>query len=173
VALVTSAETEPVALLYRDHNQWLRGWLRKKLGCADRASDLAHDTFVRVLSNRSVAGDIREPKAFLTTIAQRVLSNHWRREALEKAWLDALAQLPEPFALSPEDRAILLETLVELDRILDALPAKVRKAFLMYQLDGATHTEVANALGVSVITAKRYTMRGLQQCYFADLPAHA
>ncbi|WP_049019952.1 sigma factor, partial [Burkholderia cenocepacia] len=36
--------------LYADHHAWLRGWLSRKLGCAHRAADLAHDTFVRLLA---------------------------------------------------------------------------------------------------------------------------
>ncbi|TPE71046.1 RNA polymerase subunit sigma, partial [Burkholderia pseudomallei] len=78
-------------------------------------------------------------RAFLTTVAQRVLYNHWRRERLERAYLDALAQWPEAVAPSPETRAVLFETLVEVDRMLDGLPAVVRRAFLLAQLDGMTH----------------------------------
>ncbi|WP_416390945.1 sigma factor [Alloalcanivorax xenomutans] len=39
-----------VAVLYSDHHGWLLGWLRKKLGCSQHAADMAHDTFVRVLT---------------------------------------------------------------------------------------------------------------------------
>ncbi|MNL22453.1 putative RNA polymerase sigma factor FecI [compost metagenome] len=70
---------------------------------------------------------------------------------------------------SPEDRAIVLETLLELDRLLDGLPAAVRRAFLMSQLEGLTHAQVAAALGVSIPTVKRYIVKALQRCCFADL----
>jgi RNA polymerase sigma-19 factor, ECF subfamily len=158
-----------VEALYCDHHSWLKSWLHRRLGNADQAADLAHDTFIRLLSSDRVPAALDEPRAFLTTVAQRLVSNHWRREKLEKAYLEALARAPVEMACSPETRAILLETLLELDRLLDGLPAVVRRAFLLSQLDGHTHAQVADALGVSIPTVKRYIVKALQRCCFADL----
>jgi RNA polymerase sigma-19 factor, ECF subfamily len=82
-----------VQALYSDHHRWLHGWLRKKLGCAHRAADLAHDTFVRLLARDEPLG-VEEPRAFLTAVAQRVMANYWRREQFERAYLEALARVP-------------------------------------------------------------------------------
>lgn len=158
-----------IETLYSDHHSWLRGWLRRRLGNADQAEDLAHDTFIRLLSSDRVPATLSEPRAFLTTVAQHLVSNHWRREKLERAYLDALAQQPQAVHWSPEDRAIVLETLLELDRLLDGLPPLVRRAFLLSQLEGQTHAQVADALGISIPTVKRYIVKGLQRCCFADL----
>ncbi len=72
---------QEVHTLYRDHHSWLQGWLRKKLGNAFDAADLAQDTFLRVLTARDKGrdADLREPRAYLTTVAGRVLLNHYRR----------------------------------------------------------------------------------------------
>lgn len=160
---------QQVGQLYAGQHQWLHGWLRKKLGCAYRAADLTHDTFVQLL-----AGDtpvtIHEPRAFLTTVARRLLFNHYRREQIERAYLDALAALPGVATPSPEERAILLEALCEIDRLLDGLPAPVRRAFLYAQLDGLSHAEIAERLSISVTTVKRYLVRALTQCFFAVEP---
>lgn len=143
--------------------------MRRRLGNADQAEDLAHDTFIRLLSSERVPATLAEPRAFLTTVAQRLVSNHWRREKLERAYLDALAQAPQAVHWSPEDRAIVLETLLELDRLLNGLPPLVRRAFLLSQLEGQTHAQVAQALDISIPTVKRYIVKGLQRCCFADL----
>lgn len=158
-----------VEALYSAHHSWLRGWLRRRVGNADQAADLAHDTFTRLLSSERVPPALDEPRAFLTTVAKRLVSNHWRREKLEKAYLEALAQAPCEMTWSPEERAIMLETLVELDRLLDGLPAIVRRAFLLSQLDGQTHAQIAEAMRISIPTVKRYIVKALQRCYFADL----
>lgn len=86
-----SAQHRQIAALYTDHHGWLQGWLRRRLGDMHQAADLAHDTFMRLLA-RDEPVAMREPRAFLTTVAQRVLSNHYRRQQLERAYLDALAQ---------------------------------------------------------------------------------
>ena len=154
--------------LYFDHHGWLQAWLRRRLGDAHRAADLTHDTFLRLLS-RPQASEPHEPRAFLTTVAKRVLASHWRREQLEQAYLDALRSLPATLAPSPEDRAIVLQALHELDGLLDGLPAVVKRAFLLCQLDGLSQREIALQLGITERTVRRYLTRAAEQCYFADV----
>ncbi len=150
--------------MYASHHGWLLGWLRKRLGSAADAADLAHDTFLRVLGQ--ARPDIREPRAFLSTVAGGILANFYRRRDIEQAYLRSLADLPEIHAPSPEARAIVLETLIEIDRRLGGLPAPVRRAFLLAQVDGMKQSEVAVALGVSIPTVQRYVARALLQCFF-------
>lgn len=152
--------------LYRENHDWLRNWLRRRLPCADQAADLTHDTFVRILTQREpVMPD--SPRAFLSVVAQRVLASHFRRRYLEQAWLDVLAQQPELCAPSEEIRILWLETLCEIDRLLGALPAAVRQAFLLSQLDGLSHAQIAAELGVSIATVKRYIIKAGTAIYFA------
>ncbi|VVE68975.1 RNA polymerase subunit sigma [Pandoraea anapnoica] len=158
-----------VEMLYSHHHSWLKGWLHRRLGSAEQAADIAHDTFVRLLGSERVPASFDEPRAYLTTVAQNLVSNHWRRQKLERAYLEALAQVPRDVEWSPETRAIMLETLLELDRLLDGLPTIVRQAFLYSQLDGQTHAQIAATLGISIPTVKRYLAKALQRCYFADL----
>ena len=153
--------------LYSDHHGWLNGWLRRRLSCPHNAADLAQDTFLRLLNGRETPC-LREPRAFLTTIAKRVLANHYRRQDIERAYLESLAALPEEHAPSEETRAIILQTLLELDRLLDGLPRVVRQVFLLVQLDGLTYAEVAAQLGISLSSVKRYQAKAALQCYFAE-----
>ncbi len=152
--------------LYCDHHGWLQGWLRKKLGNAFDAADLAHDTFLRVLTawNQERDVDLREPRAYLTTVASHVLLNHYRRLSLERAYLEALAILPESQSPSTEDRLIILETLHEIDAMLDRLPPKARMAFLLAQMEGLTYVEIAAQLQVNVRTVKRYMATAFEEC---------
>nr|WP_245597920.1 sigma-70 family RNA polymerase sigma factor [Ottowia thiooxydans] len=155
-----------VESLYSDHHGWLQGWLRRKLGDTHQAADLSHDTFLRILTSRDVTS-IREPRTFLATVAGGLVANHYRRRAIEQAYLDAISCLPEPQVPSPEHRAIVMETLLEIDRMLDGLPPKARRAFLLSQLEGLTYVEIAEQIGVSVSMVKQYMRRATQQCYFS------
>ena len=166
---VESTDHSEVAMLYIDHHGWLQVWLRRRLGDAHQAADLAHDTFVRVILTGRTS-DIREPRAYLTTLAQRVLYNFWRRRELEQAWLEALAVLPEELAPSPEDYALVREAVEALDRCLGGLPLKVRQAFLLRRLDGLRHTEIAAAMGISESTVERYMKQALVHLYTLSEP---
>lgn len=160
-------ESGSIESLYVAHHGWLQGWLRRRLGNSFDAADLAHDTFLRVLCKEAPLV-IQEPRAFLTTIAQGLVANQIRRQKIESAYRDALALLPEAEVPSLEARAIMLETLVEMDRLLDGLPPLVRQAFLLSQLDGLRQAEIAKQLGVSIPTVKRYVARAVAQCCFLD-----
>lgn len=161
------AAADTVQTLYLQHHSWLVARLRRKLGCAWDAADLAQSTFVRVLTARGV-DQVAEPRAYLTTIAQRLLSNHLRRRQIERAYLDALATLPEPQAEAPEARLMVLETLVAIDQMLDGLPVPTRKAFLLWRLEELTQEEIATQLGMPRTTVRRHLAAAAQRCYFPD-----
>lgn len=152
-----------IGVLYSEHHPWLYGWLRRKLGDANQAADLAQDTFVRILAGRTTTS-IAEPRAYLTTIAKGLLVNWYRRQALEHAWLEALAHLPEQEVPSPEQRYIVLETLQEIDAMLDTLPPAVKRAFLLSQIEGLKYDAIARTLDVSLITVKRYMKQAFRHC---------
>jgi RNA polymerase sigma-70 factor (ECF subfamily) len=160
------APNHTVEGLYNAHHNWLTGWLRRRLGCPHSAADLAQDTFVKVMLARETP-QIIEPRAFLTTIAKRVLCNHYRRQDLERAYYQTLAEMPECVAPSEEERAIILQTLQELDELLDGLPLPVKRAFLMAQIDGLSHGQIAAQLGISITTVKRHLHKAALRCYFA------
>ncbi|MBB1601690.1 sigma-70 family RNA polymerase sigma factor [Variovorax sp. UMC13] len=157
------SERSEVAALYADHHGWLQGWLRRKLGNACDAADLAQDTFMRLLVARQPEV-IVQPRAYLTRIAQNLLVNWYQRQALERAYLEALAVLPEAQAPSAEHRLVILETLHEIDAMLDALKPQARRAFLLSQIEGMKYEDIARELGVSLVTVKRYMQQGFRGC---------
>nr|WP_315251713.1 sigma-70 family RNA polymerase sigma factor [uncultured Duganella sp.] len=154
---------QPTGTLYSEHHAWLVTWLSRKLHCRSLGADLAHDTFLRILGRR-LPPDLREPRAYLTTIAKGLLNNHLRRQQLELAYLEALATVPEAVQPSPDERLAVLETLTEIDRILDRLPAKTRQVFMLAQLDGLPYTDIATLLNISLSTVKRHVVQAFQHC---------
>jgi RNA polymerase sigma-70 factor (ECF subfamily) len=108
---------------------------------------------------------LREPRAYLTTVARGLVIDQYRRRDLERACLEALAAEPERCAPSPEQRLLMLETLMEVDRLLDGLPAKARAAWLYSRLDRLSHAEIAERLGVSVSRVRQYLAKVARQCY--------
>ncbi|WP_342781888.1 sigma-70 family RNA polymerase sigma factor [Verticiella sediminum] len=141
-------------------------WLCRKLGDSFTAADLAHDTFLRVL-RRGLADAIQSPRAYLTVIAGGLVNDHWRRRALEQAWLDELAARPEMFEPSLEERAVILETLDQIARLIDGLPALAREAFLLSQLDGLTYPQIAERLAISVNRVQKAMTQAVKHCYRA------
>ena len=170
--MLSSSRVQTVDSIYRDHHRWLRGWLMNKLGCTERAADLAQDTYVRLLQHGERTGSlpqIREPRAYLSTIAGRLVYDFFRRQALEKAYLEALQQLPGPVVPSLEEQHQIREALNELDQILNNLQPQVREVFLLSQLEGCTYAEIARQLGISDRTVKRHMAFAFEECIMVML----
>lgn len=157
-----------VGALYHDHHAWLVGWLLRRVRHRENAADLAQDTFLYVLGRPEHVAGLRQPRAWLSTIAHGLLVDRIRRQRLEQAYLAAIAALPEPEVPGPEMRLILLETLARIDRLLDGLKPKVRQAYLLSRLEGLGYKAIAERLGVSLSSVEKYMATAIRHCYLAQ-----
>lgn len=159
----TPSHTVAVQHIYEQHHSWLHGWLRGKLHNACDAADVAHDTFVRILGGRHAA-QILEPRDYLATIARGLVIDLYRRHAIEQAYKQSLAERPDATAISEEDKAIIIETLVAVDKALASLGERSRRIFMLSQIDGLTYQQIADQLQVSLTTVKKHMVRALTEC---------
>lgn len=170
---MSSSSTPPaphadIRALYIDHHAWLLGWLRRRLHHGDSAADLAQDTFVHILGKPERLQELRQPRAWLSTVAHGLLVDRVRRQRVERAYLEAIAHLPEAEVPSPESQLILLETLARVDALLDGLRPKVRMAFLLSRLEGLSYKEIAVRLAVSLGSVEKYMASAIRHCYLAQ-----
>lgn len=156
--------TDALTLIFHSDYRWLTDKLRRRIYHGTDAEDIASEAFVRLAAIPELL-NIREPRAMLTTLAQRVLYESWRRRDLERAYLNALASSPQICHPSPEEQELALESLLTIDRALDDLSTNARKAFLFNQLDGMTYAEIAKELNVSVSMVRKYVAKALTNCY--------
>ncbi|MCD5996996.1 sigma-70 family RNA polymerase sigma factor [Pseudomonas sp. CDFA 602] len=155
--------TAAVEVIYQEHHSWLQSWLRSRLSSACDAADIAHDTFVRLLSARSDAA-IREPRHYLATVARGLVIDRYRRRAIELAYLETLSSRPEVTAISEEEKALIIETLIAVDKTLASLGPRAQRIFMMSQVDGMTYQQVATTLDLSLTTVKKHMVRALTEC---------
>lgn len=157
---------QTVQALYCDHHDWLQGWLRRRLGGAVEAADLAQDAFVRLISSRTrrCFSSGAEARAYLRTTANNLCINLWRRQEIERAWLDTLAATPEALYPSAERQAIVLQALAEIGAMLEALPAKGARAFILAVVCQMTDDEVGVELGVSGRMVRKYVAQAMLGC---------
>lgn len=153
-----------IADIYRDHHGWLHGLLRRRLGNACDAADLAHDAFLRLLTKPRQFDSAEGARAFLSTVARGLCIDLWRRREVKRVWLEALASQPEAVEPSAEHCAAIIEALCEIDAMLERLPAKAANAFVMAMAYGMTDKEVARELGVSDRMVRKYMGQAMLHC---------
>lgn len=150
--------------LYVDHNGWLRGLLYRRSGCTHTAADLTQDVFLRLLGKASLP-PMQEPRAYLARIAHGLLVDHRRRQALERAWLENLAAMPEAEVPSPEEHVLIVDALARIDALLNGLKPRVRQVFLLSRLEGKSYPVIAEQLAVSLSTVEKDMAHALRHCY--------
>lgn len=159
------AATLDVGTLYASHGDWLRSWLRRHTRCSHRAADLAQDTFCRVLETKNLA-PLQEPRGYLSTLARRILIDDIRRRDIERAYLTvAAAHMGDIDHLTPERVTEATQLLDAILQLLETLPGKTRRAFIMIRFDGLRYAEAATMLGVSDRMVKRYVAQAYAHCY--------
>lgn len=152
--------------IYSAHHGWLRAWIRRRLDCADQACDLAQDVFIRMLVQRR-GHELREPRAYLSSVARGLMVDLFRRRSIEQAYAAALVLRVDAAEPSPEVRQQVIETLLQIDRLLDELGERPRDIFLRVQLDGLSLAEVGRQLGLSTNTVRKHFIRAMAQCLAA------
>lgn len=153
--------------IYRAHGGWLLGWLTSHARCRTRASDLAQETFCRLMEQPGLRL-YAHPRRYLATVARRLLIDDTRRRASERCFLEAFALHNGGGAQPGADRiAEAVQELAVLAELLGSLPTRVRRAFLMSRVDGLTYAEIALDLGVSSSMVKQYVARAFAHCYIA------
>ena len=162
-----------VGELYVDHHGWLLGWLRQRVSCNETAADISHDTFVRLLDKTFQVDSFAGARRYMRIIADGLCVDMWRRKSIEKAWLETLAARPQQVEVSPEHRALIIESLCEVDAMLQRLPEKVATAFILSQVEGLTYKKIAEQLGVSDRMIKKYMARAMLECVLIEADFHS
>lgn len=164
----SATEFIEIDVLFKDYYSWLRHRLSKEIGCSASGEDIASDTFVQILS-RPVTTPIREPKAFLITIARRLMYQSWRRRDLERAYLTTIAAFEDSASMTLEEHSQIIEVLTTIDLLLDGLKPVVKAAFLLSQIDGLTYPQIASELRVSERSVSEYMKAAFKRCLLAVL----
>ena len=158
------ATNSAIDILYIAHKNWLHSLLHRRCGCLHTAADLTQDVFLRLLGKPAVP-PMNEPRAYLARIAHGLLVDHHRRQALEKAWREAMGTLPAEYAPSAEEQFLIIEALARIDALLEGLKPRIREAFLLSRLENKSYPAIAEQLGVSLSTIEKDMAQALRHCY--------
>lgn len=103
-------------------------------------------------------------RAWLRATAKNLCITLWRRQEIERAWLETLAARPEQYAPSAERQAIVLQALQEISELLHRLPAGTVRAFMLAHVCQMTDAAVALELGISERMVRKHVARAMLAC---------
>jgi RNA polymerase sigma-70 factor (ECF subfamily) len=155
-------EEKEFGSLYQTTLTPLRRYLATVLGSTNEAQDIAHDAYVRTYTAMQ-AQKVKQPKAFLFTVARRLALNFQMRRANrmrpeENAVLDREASnTPDAasIAIDRQERAALEAAIAD-------LPAGCREVLVLRTMEELSHQEIARRLDISSSTVEKHLARALR-----------
>ncbi|WP_373925184.1 RNA polymerase sigma factor [Duganella sp. sic0402] len=160
--------SDTLTSLYQRWRLPLLRLLQRRTGNRDLAEDATHDVFVRLAaSGRALAPAEEAP--YLATSARNAATDQWRRsDDADVVSMDAVAQelngLPDQPQSEPQHIAEQRQRIARLNDAVAELPERQRQAFLLNRIDGLTHDEVAEAMGISARMVSKHLSRAMAYC---------
>lgn len=161
-------DMEAFAQLYQRHNRRVYSVCLRMSGNAAHAEDLAQDVFVQLFRK---IGSFRGESAFTTWLHRLIVNQvlmHFRKRSVRNEQPSENDDMPEQITVgtaNPRRMAVLDR--IGLDRAIAQLPTGYRMIFLLHDVEGYEHEEIAKMLNRSVGTSKsqlhkaRMKLRGL------------
>ena len=116
----------------------LAGWVRRLVDDDETAHEIASEAFTRLLARWAT---LESPQSYLYMIATNLVRDHWRKSGRERRAIRSLT------TAAPLDPAYHPVQDVDVRALIEALPAKLRSAFLLHYYAGFGVREVATMLG--------------------------
>jgi RNA polymerase sigma factor (sigma-70 family) len=152
------------ARLFREHGHPLRRYLSQLVHSFDAAEDLAQEAFARVYATD--AAQIQSPRSFLFRTAHNLALNHVRHQRVASiipGGLDGIETTDT--APSAEQSVVARQELATLRAAIDRLPPQCRQVFLLRKIEGLSHRQIAERLGIAVSTVEKHIAKGVRSCH--------
>ena len=151
-------DPDAVRAVYREFGRLVYAVSYKVLADPGLAEEASQQTFIQAWRAARTFDPTRELAPWLATIARRVAIDIHRREARRShERLDEVRSDPALVSL-PESAESAYEVW-EVRRAIDDLPSEERDVVRLQHLDGLTHAEIAERLGVPPGTVKSRSFR--------------
>lgn len=142
----------------------LVSFLRARLGSVQAAEDVAHDAYLRVLE-RTDPQQIQHPRAFLyRTALNLVVDQHRRHRVRQTEPLEVLDQDECWHASAFAHDMHVDQRLALMQRALDELNPACRDSFLLRKLEGFSHDQIAERLGISRSVVEKHIVNAMKHC---------
>lgn len=162
------AETRKALLerLFAEHGGGLRAFFYRRVRSQPEAADLAQEVYLRLLRVPDIDA-IRNPEAYLYTVASNLAKEHALRERRMGVSVDVEDPAAQEQLLDLPGIGGSLDTEARVKRlraVLRELPPKCQAAVALQYWHGLSYAEIGQRLDISPHMVKKYLSRALVHC---------
>lgn len=141
----------------------LRRLLLARLGDAAEADDVLQELWLRIEQART--GPVQDPAAYIMRMALNLATDRRiadrRREGRHSAWGSLQ---PESAEVPGQEQALMARNeLARVQALLDSMPEAMRRALILFRLEGRSQRAIAEDLGMSLSGVEKLLARGYRQ----------
>jgi len=141
--------------LYERHNRRVYSLCLRMTQNIAEAEDLAQEVFIQLLRK---IGSFRGDSAFTTWLHRLTVNQvlmHFRKKSVKLEHTTEEGETPVQVVRGTENpRSMPVVDRIALDKALEQLPPGYRSVFVLHDVEGYEHEEIAKMLGVAVGTSK-------------------
>jgi RNA polymerase sigma-70 factor, ECF subfamily len=141
--------------LYDRHNRRVYAVCLRMTQNVQEAEDLTQDVFIQLFRK---IGSFRGESAFTTWLHRLAVNQvlmHFRKRSVKLEHTTAEGETPEQVVRGTENpKAMPVVDRIALDSALSKLPPGYRTVFILHDVEGHEHEEIAKILGIAVGTSK-------------------
>ena len=153
-------DADAFATLFETHKMRIYSLCLRMTKNATEAEDLVQDTFLHVFRKLATFRGDSALSTWLYRIAVNTVLMHYRRMSPDRVSLDDTSRSPESAKLvrreygTQDGRLETSVSRVALTRAISELPEGYRAIYILHEVQGHLHREIATLLGCSVGTSK-------------------
>ncbi|WP_129776444.1 RNA polymerase sigma factor [Peristeroidobacter soli] len=155
---------EELARIFVQIRPSLERVIERKTGNHQVAQDLAQEMFFRLQRVAHSLSKEEEARRYLMRMATNAAIDHLRVEGNRLQLLAGAIVLFDGHVVDPETQALMQERFQSIDSALSDLPPRCRDVLYLSRIEGLTHTEIADKLGVSRSLVEKYAVRAFLHC---------
>lgn len=166
--LVSPPETRQDALythfetLFHATKDRLHHFALKLTGHPAAAQDLIQDAYTRLWEKLPTLDTDTDVLPLLLTYARNTFIDQLRKRKQDARFLEHITGMPDAAPAAAEASLEMKDTLHQLHRSLEQLPARRREIFSLVKEQGFSHKEVAAHLGIAPGTVEKQVVLSLQ-----------
>lgn len=146
MAPISDIQRQTYTELYRTYSGRLYGVCLHYVHDHDIASDLLHDSFIVIFSSLDQLHDSTKLEPWMRSIVRNIALKHIRRTQMMPE--SSIGNIPEP-AFEETQAHVTEIPLDDLLKVIDELPEQYGKVFRLSVLDGLSHKEIGEIMGIA------------------------